>query len=83
MHIQSALLVRHILVRLTHTNRETCVSSPVEHGTSLQKFTSAIIIRISNVLFKTQLHSRSRQRSRSCSKTLRHSIVYGDITEDY
>ena len=59
----------------SHTNRETCVSSPVEHGTSLQKLTATIISKERHIqrLFKTQLHSRSRQRSRSSSKTLRHS----------
>ena len=58
-----------------HTYRETCVSSPVEQGTSLQKLTAAIISQAWHIqrLFKTELHSRSRQRSRSCSKTLRHS----------
>ena len=59
----------------SYTYRETCVSSPVEHGTSLQKLTAAIISQERHIerLFRTQLHSRSCQCSRSCSKTLRHS----------
>ena len=46
----------------SHTYRETCVISPVEHGTSLQKLTAAI--RHIQRPFKTQVHSKSRQPNR-------------------
>ena len=47
-----------------YTYRETCVSSPVEHGTSLQKLTAAIISQEMHMI-TSNVFNFIRQRSRS------------------